>query len=99
MSFDVALIGEVLLSLPVTNYSSPAVTGTHKFFLYFGHVSRITATNASWVANLSSALSVHAEQRSHDFFQFFFFSSSVLHGLMCSHFMFSALLPESLKTY
>lgn len=73
MSFDVAILGEVLLSLPVTNYSSPAVTGTHKLFLNFGHVSRITATEASWVANLSCALSIHAELRSHDIFQGFFF--------------------------
>lgn len=47
VSLDVALSGEVLLSLPVTNYSSPAVTGTHKFFLKFLHVSHIMSTKAS----------------------------------------------------
>jgi len=35
VSFDVSLSGEVLLSLLVTNYSSLAVTGAHKFFLNF----------------------------------------------------------------
>ena len=95
VSFDVALSGDILLSLPITNYSSPAVTGTHKFSLNFGHVAYITATKDSWVASLSYALSIHAELRSLDFFQVFF---PLFPGLMCIHFMFSALL-ESLKTY
>lgn len=73
MSFDVAVSGEVLLPLPVTNYSSPAVTGIHEFFLNFERVSHITVTKASWVASLSCALRIHAELRSHDFFQLFFF--------------------------
>lgn len=46
VSFDVALSGQVLLSLPVTNYSSPAVTGTHRFFVKLVHVSHITSTKA-----------------------------------------------------
>lgn len=47
VSFDVAVSGEVLLSLPVTNYGSPAATGTHKFFVKFVRGSCITLTKAS----------------------------------------------------